>query len=487
MASQWFDVSKEGLSKILDGQHAKLVLELVQNALDTEATSVHVTMEPVPNSPSVKITVEDDDPDGFNDLSHSYTLFAESEKKADPTKRGRFNLGEKLVLALCKDAKIVSTKGTICFNEDGQRVKSKECTEAGSKFTGTIRMKRDEMEIVNQELMNIISDIPVFVNGVQTNSRTPLSSSSHRLPTLVSDFEGVLKKTVRRADVTIYEVPRGGKARIYEMGIPVVETGDKYDIDIGQKIPMNMNRDNVPPSFLRKIRVIVLNEMFREITHEDANATWAQEASSSREVDKEAFNAFLDQRFGRNRVAYDPSDKEANSRAVNAGATVIAGRSLSKEQWENSRRFSSTKPSGQSQFSTPSPYSDDPNAPQVRLLDESEWDSGMKHAAGLARELSMQAHGFSCNVRITYGARNHLACYAKSEIHDSPDSIGTLDFNLNTLGRKWFDQPDSKMLDLIIHELAHENADNHLSDEFHKECTRIGGEAFEMGVNRGLY
>ena len=476
MANQWFDVSKEGLSKLLEGQHAKLVLELVQNALDTEATSVSVILEPIPNSPSVNVMVSDDDPDGFKDLSHAYTLFAESEKKSDPTKRGRFNLGEKLVLALCRNAQITSTKGTVRFDENGKRTKSKEKTDYGSRFTGNLKMTRDQMEEVIVELQYVLSDIPVFVNGNRIKERKPIASVKCTLPTLISDSEGTLKHTKRMTTVDIYETPEGMQPRIYEMGIPVVGTGDKYDIDVRQKIPLNMDRDNVTPSYLKKLRVIVFNEMHKEIDSEDANSTWIQEASASKDVTEEAFTSMMDNRFGKDRVVRDLSDAEANVKALNSGATVISGRSLSSEQWENSRKFNSTPTAGKSKWATPKPYSDSSDAEPVRTLPPEDWGQNIEYVAWLSKKLCRWSHGFECDVRITYGKRNHSACYGNR----------TLDFNLNVLGRRFFNISDEsqivKIVDLIIHELAHENADNHLSDEYHRECTRIGAEAWHWAL-----
>lgn len=58
------------------------------------------------------LEVTDDSPEGFADLTHAYTLFAESAKKGDPLKRGPFNLGEKLVLAISDTVQIATTTGT---------------------------------------------------------------------------------------------------------------------------------------------------------------------------------------------------------------------------------------------------------------------------------------------------------------------------------------------------------------------------------------
>lgn len=109
----WFTVDKAGLAKLLEKKGKAFALfELIQNAWDTDARKVRVKVEPIPGRPLATLYVEDDHPEGFKNMAHAFTLFAESEKKGDPSKRGRFNLGEKLVLALCERAEIISTKGS---------------------------------------------------------------------------------------------------------------------------------------------------------------------------------------------------------------------------------------------------------------------------------------------------------------------------------------------------------------------------------------
>src|ERR1039458_2432774 len=103
--SQWFEVDKAGLAKLMAGRFKAFVLyELLQNAWDQNVTRVDVTVTAAQGVRAALITVTDDDPDGFADLRDAYTLFAESRKKGNAAQRGRFNLGEKLVLALAKSA-----------------------------------------------------------------------------------------------------------------------------------------------------------------------------------------------------------------------------------------------------------------------------------------------------------------------------------------------------------------------------------------------
>ncbi len=94
--SEWFSVDRAGLGKQAEQQgKGRLVGELVQNALDESGvTQIAVTLALVPGRPLAELTVEDDAPEGFRDLSHAYTMFAESYKRGNPQQRGQFNIGE---------------------------------------------------------------------------------------------------------------------------------------------------------------------------------------------------------------------------------------------------------------------------------------------------------------------------------------------------------------------------------------------------------
>jgi hypothetical protein len=105
----WFDVSRSGLAMLLErrggpgGGKVWMLHELISNAWDADqVTRVDVTLEPA-SRVLTRVTVSDDAPDGFADLRHAWTVFAESTRKGDPSKRGRFDLGEKTALALCDE------------------------------------------------------------------------------------------------------------------------------------------------------------------------------------------------------------------------------------------------------------------------------------------------------------------------------------------------------------------------------------------------
>ena len=82
---QWFAVDKRGLGKLLERKGKPFILyELVQNAWDENTTQVDVTLKRLKaGSDLTLLEVRDNNPTGFSDLSYAFTLFAESEKKAN--------------------------------------------------------------------------------------------------------------------------------------------------------------------------------------------------------------------------------------------------------------------------------------------------------------------------------------------------------------------------------------------------------------------
>ena len=97
-STNWLEVDRKGLAQLIEDKPKVWILfELIQNALDEDTTKIDVTVESCGKG-QVEITVTDDSPDGYHDLKHAWTLYAPSKKKQDPTLRGRFNIGCKMVL-----------------------------------------------------------------------------------------------------------------------------------------------------------------------------------------------------------------------------------------------------------------------------------------------------------------------------------------------------------------------------------------------------
>lgn len=466
---QWFDIDKQGLAKILARRgKAFAALELLQNAWDQNVKEVRVNLEKLSGSRYAALRVEDDDPAGFEDLAHAFTLFAESNKKSDPSKRGRFNLGEKLVLALCEDAKIQTVTGAVHFDKKGRR-RSRHGTARGSLFEGRIRMTNDELNDALTVLRSVISPpgIATVINGETLAEREPLASIDVSLPTEQGDEEGYLRRTTRMCFIEIYEPAEGEPAMLYELGIPVVETGDRYHVSVGQKIPLSLERDNVSAYYLRKIRTAVLNHLHEEIDEDEATSPWVRDALADPRCEPGAAASAIRARFGERAVAYDPSDPEANKLAVAAGYTVVHGGHLSGAEWENVRRSNALAPAGQV---TPSakPFSGDPAAPKLKTLQEGDWSEAEQSRVDELKRIAKALIGEPIEVVIAIDRGwQFAAAYGGN----------TLTVNRSRVGRRWFEgELTEGVLSLLIHELGHHYCGDHLSHQFHDALCDLGGK-----------
>jgi hypothetical protein len=473
--NNWFDVDKAGLAKLLAGRpKAFLLFELLQNAWDEEyVTRVDVSVESIDGTRSVMISVVDDTPDGFADLRDAYTLFAESRKKGNAEKRGRFNLGEKLVLALAKSACIESTTGSVHFTEEGIRRNSREAREKGSMFQATIPMTKAEKDEMLEAVRRLIVPVGIVttVNGVPLPERTPVATFDAILPTVLADDEGVLRKTTRKTQVSVYEPLPGETATLYEMGIPVVETGDRFHVDVGQKVPLNMDRDNVTPAYLRAIRVVVLDATHEILAPKDSAETWVREACSDERVSAEAVRAAMTLRFGDNAVRYDPSDPESNKRSQAEGRPVVYGGNLTSAEWSNAIR-AGVLPAAGDVTPSPKPYS--PDGDQLNVVPDSEWTPGMrrvaKYAAAIGREL------LGCDVQVSIASDPNWP-------YGATYGTGRLVFNLARCRRGFFEHGiTDDVNDLLIHEFGHHYAEDHLSADYYRALCKVGARMVRLAL-----
>lgn len=472
---QWFDVDKQGLAKLLERKGKEFILyELLQNAWDEQTKNVDVALEKT-GTRRYQITVKDDNPDGFKNLSDAFTLFAESYKKADANKRGRFNLGEKLVLALCDAAEIITTTGKVVFDEKGRR-KSGNRILVGSAFRGVVRMTDAEAKECLAAAARLIPPptIKTVVNGQELTHRKPVATLTDTpLQTEIADNDGYLRKVTRNTTVEIYEPLSGEPAMLYEMGIPVVETSDRWHVNVLQKVPLNMERDNVTPAYLAKVRSLVVTAMNTELSVEDANSVWVRDALQKHgdTFSAETVQEIARLRFGEKRVSFDPSDPEANALAVTKGYTVVHGPSLSKAEWEAVRRTKAILPAGQV---TPSPKPFHPDGKPLKYLPIEKYTPAMRdfccYATTIARKLM--------NVDLTVRIANDIGwgCYG------AYGKGGLLAVNAARLGHEWFGRDIASINDFLIHEFGHEYEGNHLSEQYYDALTALGGRLSKLAL-----
>lgn len=295
------------------------------------------------------------------------------------------------------------------------------------------------------------------------------------LRTEIAAGGGFLRRADRDTTIGLYEVRQGEKAMIYEMGIPVVETGDKWHCDIGQKIPLTLDRENVLPAFLSQLRLAVFNRMHNKLAQQDVNSEWIEATIGSPDCRGEAVESYLKARFGGKRVSFDVSDPEANKLAVSKGYTVVHGAMMSAGAWKNAKTANAILPAGKV---TPGPKvwtgENDPDAKIFNeWIPETKWTEGMRQIASFAAQAAKQV--LKRSITVTFCATPHhlgAASYGPS---------GHLVFNKFRLGAEWFEQGISDdVVQLLIHEFGHEFSPDHLSAEYHEALCRIGAKLFTL-------
>jgi hypothetical protein len=493
---EWFNVDKAGMAKVLARRSIALaLLELVQNGLDEPGvTRVDVKIAPEPGKPYATVTVTDDAPEGFKRLSDAWTLFAESWKKGDATKRGRFNIGEKLVLALATDASIVTTTGSVVFDSNGRR-KARKRTEVGSVVTIRLRMTREQVEEAEAALRRLIvpEGIEVHLGGLFTldTGALPrperLTEHAVTLPTEIADGEGHLRPTSRKTTIDVYEPLDDSGAWLCEMGIPVVRLLTPWTVNVAQRIPLNLDRDNVSPTYLRKIHAALLNAMQGDLDGIDADAPWVRHGAGAPEIEDNAFAAVLDARFGKDRVMADPTDREAGHRAVAHGHRLVYGNQLNEGERRNLRRARDNgheplTPAGQSRFQTYRPLDGGPGARPAKVVPESDYTERMTEVVAYAKHVAAEI-----------GVTDRLTVTIISEITErfaAAYSPGHLTLNLGRLGHRWFDRTSADALervnDLLIHEYGHHYESDHLSSKYHDALTDLGAKLTRAALERRL-
>ncbi|MGD0045144.1 MAG: aminoglycoside phosphotransferase family protein, partial [Isosphaeraceae bacterium] len=142
---------------------------------------------------------------------------------------GQLSVGEKQAFAICDDARIETTKGTVVFDKPNRRRIEKPRRKVGSKVTVHVKMSRAEFQEMKEAVKSYLpqADIEFRVDGVPIPYRKPWKIIEGTLTTEIED-SGAFKRTARKTKIHILKA--GAKARLYEMGIPITEIESKYDI-----------------------------------------------------------------------------------------------------------------------------------------------------------------------------------------------------------------------------------------------------------------
>lgn len=508
MKNQWLEIDKEGLRKTL-GQKDKVFLltEMVSNAWDEDITEVDVSLTRPDENGFSWLRVTDNSPTGWADLSHSHTMFAESVKKGKSEKRGRFNAGEKDVLALAIEAKLTTVSGQVLFNEDGTRTTGTETRKVGSEFVAKFQLTVQEYEHICQQAKMLLppKGITTLFNGSPVQYRKPCASFTETLPIPLADKEGVVRNTERKATVYLYEKLPGEVATIFEMGIPIVELGDDaWHVNIMQKVPVSRDRDNVNPSYLRRVRVGVLNAKFAEVTKaEDAGSAWVRDAMASPKSSDTAIKHVMETRFGKNYVTRDVNDKGSANEAVSQGYHIVEGGSMSKEEWERVKAL--TDDAGNKFLRSSAqvaPTDGGGMLDRAKLIPAKDWTPAMTQYSDLVEAISPWLIGKTVLVRYINDHESHIeGCFVTGSLQKayrgSRSKKGiTREYGVMTVNLAYVEPASAfEGYSLLLHELAHDavRCNDHLDHKFYDTVNELGAklavliqeksELFNIGAN----
>lgn len=132
-------------------------------------------------------------------------MFTPSIKKVDPEKAGRFNIGEKFVLAFCRDARIETTTGTVIFDGDGRHEHLRRKRERGTLFVGLIDCNEERLAQFEAHMRRLLvkSGLRLKLNGVVVPPRKPFASFDEILPTEIPDDKGNLRPSRRKTVIDV--------------------------------------------------------------------------------------------------------------------------------------------------------------------------------------------------------------------------------------------------------------------------------------------
>lgn len=460
-----FEVDADGFKEQQAGRNpARLVAELIANGFDEPtAKIVQVDIIYMPRRKAADIRVEDDG-DGFRRLQDIYTLFGRSDKVGNPQLRGRFNLGEKQFLAACDDA-VVTTAGTILVFRKGRRTEHKAQTLKGTTIQGIMPLTKLQVENLVKRLQRIIvpADKRLVINGETMPHRKPLKVVFETLPTVIGDGRtNTLRNTERRTGVEVFEPQAGEKGWLYEMGMPVQGIDAPWHVNVGQKVPLNPNRDTVRESYLDKIYTLIVNEMHDDIPDDSAGNVFVERGL--RNATLEAAKDMMEKRYGTDKIYFASGDEHSNEHAMENGHLIGRG-----ELDGDTRRH--LEEMGVVQYAA--------NAfPTTWTIGKPlKPTPAMERYAKVVREMAMDAIGHDIDVRFVNAPdASDLANYGG----------GILTYNVANMGTEGrFETFRAEDAEIAIHELAHDKEIDgvaHLSMDFVNEVCRVAGVIAMAGV-----
>ena len=470
-SDEWFTVSREGLGELQRSRRkVDVTKELVSNAFDemqNGVTEVLVTVAPAfeEDEQGVRLTVEDDGA-GFRDIEHAWQLNAPTDKRLDPTLRGRYNLGEKEFFSLARWGVIETVGKTVEFRMDGKRVVYKTGRRKGTRVSAFLAWSNEDVVGVAVGLMYLRPPVEVSykVNGETVSRIEPVASREEVMPTVLQDSPSEpMRPTRRRTVVDVFREHDKGTAYLYELGVRVQSIEGLYSADVQQKIPMPPNRDTVSEGYLKRLYAVLLSATHDLLPEAEFSETWVRTGLESSNVADEAVHSVVEHRYGgQDQVVFTSPNKDANMRAVDDGKLLLNGRHLSGDERAKLRDVGGIK-SAYELYGKVDPKPTD-HVAASEVLGGKEFADWVK-ALGSLLELNATVQF------VRTPTSTMIACCTANS--SSPQVM----FNVALLDDEFFIGRGVTQLELIIHEYAHAYGNGDLSHGM-----RWGDSATQVGA-----
>ena len=470
-----FEIDTEGFrNQMAEMKPFRLCMDMISNCFDEDSIhTIKFSTKPISNSKNWKITIKDDG-SGFIKTSDSYTLYGHSYKRDDPTKIGRFNLGEKQFFAVAIKGECITRDLHVKFYDNVRKMIKLKSPIEGTIAFGEFNFTKDEIKDINQTMKKLIvpQDKVLFINGEKVLPPTEkIRTIRGKLRTVVENEKKRLVQILRETDVDLYPKPEGQYSWLYELGVPVVRLQDRklnWLIDIRQKIPQEHSRKVVSQPYLRDLYALVLEKTVDLIEDEDAGASWIQ--SGMKKADAETAKTILIKQFGTSKVYIQSDDHMANEEVLEHGGELLRSSMYDGETRERLQDLGLIKRASEE-------FGKGTEVPQdVEPTIEMVWFSKVvkKIALDVIEVENLPVH-FVKTKRI-----NMVAWFE--------DTFGPhLTFNTSKLPKDFFKDFNEEQIKLIIHELAHYkggvvNGLAHYTGQYVDELGRIGSVIGLRGI-----
>lgn len=472
-----FEIDTEGFRiQMSEIKLWRLIQELISNAFDEESVKIiRCTVEKF-GSKRIHVAVEDDG-DGFLDYRDIFTLFKDSYKRTNPSKRGRFNLGEKQFFAVAEKGSVVTNKWTVKFKDD-TRVIEKRKSSKGT-VVNAIFLKPDEesVESITTQLKNLV--VPkgkdLYINNDVVSNKLMVRAFRTRLPTSIASGKNSRLVTVKRdTEVILYSKHDDEESIIYELGVPIQTLQDSisWHIDIQQKVPQVTSRNVVSDKYLQLLYSEIAKNTLDLITEDNVGSSWVSDAL--KKSDTATSRQLLEKMYGTDKVMIESvTDYMANEKAMDNGYALIKGRTLDPDVRKNLTKKTELVKYASKEFGTN--FGDaKPVEPNAKMIWYAET---VKRIAYDVLKKDIDVEFFSMKESDT--------------IAQAEERI--LSYNVAKTKKSFFNGFTARGLDILIHELGHIEDNSlcsqqyaHYNKNYLNTVTRIAGEIAFYGIGRWI-